>query len=58
MTATVATHVYLDDGTRDHNDRGRCVDCGLPASNQAHRLPDTTTQDHEHRRRTGDRTDT
>jgi hypothetical protein len=50
----VTHHLYADDGTRDHQDQGRCLHCGCPASNERHGLPDRRAEMDEHRRRAGD----
>lgn len=34
----VRRHMYRDDGTRDHLDRGRCEDCGLGEEHAVHQL--------------------
>jgi hypothetical protein len=35
-TVKPAVHAYTDDGTRDHNDAGRCTSCGTPERNGRH----------------------
>jgi hypothetical protein len=58
----VRTHVFEHDGA-DWLDRirrcGRVVGesnerCGMPESNRVHKVPDTSEQQDEHRRRAGD----
>lgn len=38
------THVFVDDGTKDHRGNGRCAypGCGLPAANRVHGPPPET----------------
>lgn len=33
-------HHYVNDGTRDHRGRGRCVTCSLTWRNQVHNVAD------------------
>ena len=47
-------HIYRDDGTRDAEGRGRCLDCGTPISNDRHDLPDRTNEMAAHWRRIGE----
>ncbi len=62
----VSTHVFRDDQISWLDRIRRCChvvgehgeECGLPAQNKIHDVRDTTALDHEHRRRTGDGTDT
>ena len=39
QSGTVVLHPFSDDGQPDHRGQGRCTECGLPATNRAHRLP-------------------
>lgn len=47
--------MYRDDGTSDHRGVGRCVECGTPASNKRHQLPDTSEANKVDARRIGER---
>jgi len=66
VTTKVSTHIFADDGIAWLDRTRRCrhivgehgEECGLPEGNRAHNVKDTTAQDHEHRRRAGDGTDT
>lgn len=40
-------HLYVDDGTKDHRDRGRCGTCGLPQTNRLHELPERSAEQRE-----------
>lgn len=52
----VTRHPYLDDGTRDADQRGRCTHCYLPETNERHTWPDVPAeQQAAEARRTGDR---
>jgi hypothetical protein len=51
VTRTVAVHLYVDDGARDHNDEGRCVTCRTPRRNAHHEVPDTSEATAAHDRR-------
>lgn len=51
MSRPVNVHTYLDDGTRDHRDQGRCIDCGTPRENERHAVPDTAAATAAHDRR-------
>lgn len=47
----MTTHIYVDDGTRDHMGEGRCRSCGLPKANQRHTLPPRSAEEREHEAR-------
>jgi hypothetical protein len=34
----VRRHLYQDDGSRDHRNRGRCELCALPEANPVHQV--------------------
>lgn len=55
QSGTVSLHPYRDDGVPDHRGQGRCTQCGLPAGNRAHRLPERTDDERaEEARRMGE----
>lgn len=52
----LVTHLYEPDrdAPADHRGEHPCIHCPLPRGNRAHRLPDVTREQAEHRRRAGE----